>query len=348
MVFAGKVTDPTYSKDIKYNSLDKFFISFLKDKRDLPFIYLTLKITFTLIPLAIIMFYPGTPNWLWWTAAIIYLYLNIIELKGPFGLMMHCTSHRPWFKNKYSIANEYLPWFLGLFFGQTPKTYFSHHIGMHHIEGNLMPDKSTTMPYQRDSALAFARYFFDFLLVGILKVSLYFKSKKRFKLMWWVVRGELFFYTMIAILFYYNWQATLVVFISSFFVSRIVMMIGNWTQHAFIDPEDPGHGLKNSLTCINVPFNHRCWNDGYHASHHMASSMHWSEHPTYFLEHINEFRDCKAVVFDGLDFGAVWKSLMIKDYKKLAKHFVNLDNQFKSEEEIIAFLKSRTKAIPPA
>ena len=59
-------------------------------------------------------------------------------------------------------------------------------------------------------------------------------------------------------------------------------MMGNWTQHAFVDGEDPGNAYKNSITCINVKYNKKCWNDGYHISHHIRPAMHWTEHPTFF------------------------------------------------------------------
>ncbi len=76
-----------------------------------------------------------------------------------------------------------------------------------------------------------------------------------------------------------NFPATLVVFILPFVISRIIMMVGNWAQHAFIDAGDPSNHYKNSITCINTKYNHKCWNDGYHISHHVKPNMHWTEHP---------------------------------------------------------------------
>jgi hypothetical protein len=38
---------------------------------------------------------------------------------------------------------------------------------------------------------------------------------------------------------------------------------------------------------------------------------------------------------------------MTGNYKTLAKKFVRLDDSFKTDEEVIAFLKSRTKVLPP-
>ena len=60
------------------------------------------------------------------------------------------------FKNRK--LNLYIPWLLGPFFGETPETYFVHHVGMHHVEENLEDDLSSTMPYKRwiTGALAIA------------------------------------------------------------------------------------------------------------------------------------------------------------------------------------------------
>ena len=148
-----RIIDPVFTEAPEYSGVDKFFLKFIRDERDLPFIYLTLKITFIMIPVGLMMYVPGIPMWSFWVLAVLYFFLNNFVYKGPFGLMLHCTSHRPWFKKEYGIFNLYLPWFVGLFFGQTPETYASHHLGMHHRENNLEDDLSSTMHYQRDSLM---------------------------------------------------------------------------------------------------------------------------------------------------------------------------------------------------
>jgi hypothetical protein len=86
------ITDPVYREDKPLSKLDKFFISLIHDKRDLPFVYLTIRITAVLVPLAIIMYLPGTPTALWWATAAAYFFFNNFVFKGSFGLMLHCTS----------------------------------------------------------------------------------------------------------------------------------------------------------------------------------------------------------------------------------------------------------------
>lgn len=343
----GVITDPVYNKEhVKHTKLDRFFLQFIRDERDLPFIYLTIKITFTLIPLAVLLYLPGITGWIWWVLVFAYHFFNNFTFKGPFGLMLHCTSHRKLFKKEYDFMNHYLPWVIAPFFGHSPETYYTHHIGMHHAENNLEDDESTTMPYNRDSIAGFGHYFGKFLSVGIYHLCSYFFKKKRKRLLMRSVRGELLFILFCVGMSFVNFPATLVVFIIPFFLYRLIAMMGNWAQHSFIDPTDPGNDYKNSITCINTGYNHKCWNDGYHISHHEKQTMHWTEHPVYFKQTLQKYIDNDAIVFDGIHFLHVFIYLMGKRYDLLAKHFVNIGDKYQSDEEVIAFLKSRTRRVP--
>jgi len=335
------ISDPIF-KPREYNAIDRFWLKRIRDERDLPFVYLTLKISLTMIPLGILLFFPFIQGWLWWGIAAAYFYLNNFVFKGPFGLMLHCTSHRPWFKKAYNWANGYLPWVVGPFFGQTPGTYASHHIGMHHRENNLEEDLSSTMHYQRDSLRDFLKYFANFFFLGVVTLSNYFDKHNQKKLRNRVIRGELIFFIMCIGLAFISWQATIWVFVLPFFISRLIMMLGNWTQHSFIDPKDPGNLYKNSITCINVKYNHKCWNDGYHISHHIKPAMHWTLHPEHLQSNLEEYQKNEALIFDRLDFLQVWFLLMRRNYKKLANHLVNINGMFSSEDEAIQVLKKRT------
>jgi len=340
----GSITDPVFRKS-PLNAADRFFLRFIRDERDLPFIYLTLQISFTLIPLAVLLYLPFVTGWAWAAAAVAYQFLNNFTFKGPFGLMLHCTSHRVLFRKEYGFMNHYLPWVIAPLFGHSPETYYTHHIGMHHAENNLEEDESSTMPYQRDSIRGFCRYFGIFLFVGIYHLAAYFFRKKRKRLLYRSVRGELLFILFCTGMCFVSWPATLVVFIIPFFLYRLIAMMGNWAQHAFVCAEDPGNPYRNSITCINTSYNHKCWNDGYHISHHQKQTMHWTEHPAYFRKTLDQYIRHNAVVFDGIHFLHVFIWLMGKRYDLLARHFVNIGDRFTANEEVIVFLKSRVNRI---
>ncbi|HEY9044841.1 MAG TPA: fatty acid desaturase [Ohtaekwangia sp.] len=339
------LADPVFSPGKIYSSFDRFWLSKICDERDLPFIYLSLRITFIMLPVAVMLYMPFISGWVWWLFAALYFYFNNFVFKGPFGLMLHCTSHRTFFQERYSWLNKYLPWIIGPFFGQTPETYASHHLAMHHRENNLEDDLSSTMHYQRDSFRHFLLYFGRFFFMVIPTLAWYFNKRDQIALRNRVIRGELVFFIVCALLCYINWQATVMVFLLPLLISRIIMMVGNWAQHSFVDEADPGNFYKNSITCINTPYNHKCWNDGYHISHHIKPNMHWTLHPEHLQSNLQTYMDNRALIFEGIHFLHVWWYLMNKNYSKLAKRVLNIGGVLGSEADIISLMQSRTRKL---
>lgn len=207
-------------------------------------------------------------------------------------------------------------------------------------------DLSSTMRFQRDSALDFARYFLRFFFFILPEMTLYQSRKKRWPILRRMLSGELSFYALCVGLAFISWEATLVVFVIPFVLCRFLMMCGNWGQHAFIDAADPSNSYKNSITCINAKYNRRCFNDGYHIGHHVTANRHWTDMPEDFERDRANYVKHDAIVFEGIDFFIVWILLMLKRYDTLAKHFVELRDTPRSHEEIVALLKERTRRIP--
>lgn len=337
------ITDPVYKPEKQLSAIDRFFTRFIRDERDLPFIYLMLQLLVIFIPMGIYQFIPGNFT-LWLVLLSAILQLGVYA--GPFNLMLHNTSHRKFFKQEYDWANQIIPWVIGPFLGQSPETYFGHHIGMHHAENNLDDDLSSTLRYQRDSFTDFMKYFLLFLFSGFVTLVEYHKRKKKKRYLKMVLRGELSFMLFVALLLWFNWKATLVVFVIPVIINRFLMMAGNWGQHAFLDLSDPGNSFKNSLTCINARYNHICFNDGYHIGHHLRPNMHWTEMPVEFQQNIEKYVANRSVIFHGIDFFMVWFMLMIKNYKFLADRLVDAGGFYKTTEEKIDFIKSRLAKAP--
>lgn len=329
-------------QDKKYSKLDRFFIKYLHDKRDLPFIYFMIAITCTFVPMGIAAFLVDNTSWLFLGIFIVYG-VGLIAYAGPFILMMHNTSHRPFFKKEYKFWNRYIPWILCPFMGQSPDTYFSHHIGMHHAENNLEHDLSSTMKYQRDSFSDFMRYFTKFLFVGVIELVEYLKNTKKNLLRRRAIKGEIFFLFLAFGLLFFNFRASMVVFVLPMIIVRFSMMMGNWAQHAFIDPQMPDNNYKNSITCINSVYNRRCYNDGYHIGHHLRPNLHWTEMPIDFQNNLDKYVANNAIVFERIDYFQIWLYLMLKKYDWLAKNYVNIGETFQTDTEVIALMKERTR-----
>lgn len=339
-----ELTDPK-SRAPFYDKFDGFFrpfAAFPKDPRDLPFVMLTFTALLVLVPFATMLFLtPGFSAWF----AIAYIAILLLGFVDKYTLMLHNTSHRRLFTKRFDWMNHLIPAVLAPFMGQSPYTYFSHHIGMHHIENNLDTDLSSTLRFRRDSVRGFLSYFVRFFVIGIFDLTRYQAQRKRWKLARMALVGELCWVVGVVALGFINLWATLTVFIIPYVLIRFLMMAGNWAQHAFVDASDPASPYKNSLNCINTRYNRRCYNDGYHIGHHVKANRHWTEMPGDFEKNRAAYRDNDAIVLDGVDFTQVWFMLMTKQYKALAKRFVDLRDVRRSDDEIVDLLRERTRPI---
>lgn len=313
----------------------------LNDPRDLEFVRLIAGC------LLVVAFGGGlffTGPWLPWLVLPYWIFVGS-GFMDRFILMLHCTSHRPLFKQRYRALNQIVPWLLGPFFGETPESYFVHHMGMHHPENNLQDDLSTTLPYRRDRFLDWLKYLFIFLTTGLLTLGRYHHRKGNARLLRRLVLGEGAWICAVILLCALNWKATLAVLVIPTLIVRTLMMAGNWAQHAFVDAADPANPYRNSITCIHSRYNRRCFNDGYHILHHLKPRTHFSEYPEEFERNKEEYGRQDAIVFEGVDFFEVWLLLMVGAWKTLARRFVRLPGApQRTEEEVIRFLKARVGA----
>lgn len=324
-------------------ALDRALLSMINDPRDLPFVHLILGCLGCAM-LGIGLFFAGP--WFWYLAPL-YLLVWALGFLDRFILMLHCTSHRMLFKKQYGYLNQVIPWVVGPFFGETPETYFAHHMGMHHPENNLHDDLSTTMPYQRDSLAAWLHYYLSFLFTGLPALARYHLRRGNRKFFTRAIVGEGSFILLCLALATLNLRATMAVFVIPVVLVRLLMMAGNWGQHAFVDASDPGNPYRNSITCINTRYNRRCFNDGYHIHHHVKARTHWSELPAEFEDNKAEYARQDAIVFEGVDFFQVWMMLMLGQWDALAARFVQLPGApVRDRAAVIEFLKSRVQPIP--
>ena len=341
------LTDPVYIPKTKYTQYDRLWLRIMNDKRDLPFIYLLTIIHLLVLPLAILLFTHIVKGWWWWAIAIPYFYIAQFYLKGRFGLMFHCLCHRKIFRSPFQKPlHIYITWFICPLFGHAPEGYFSHHMGMHHIENNMPDDTSSTMSYQRDSARGFLSYFFKFLFVGVINTIRYLFNRKRKKLYQRLTLGEYVYLAFCIAMCFVNLKATLVVFIVPLLFARLVMMLGNWTQHAFIDPDHPDNPYKSSVNTIERRFNARVFNAGFHIFHHVRKGTHYADLPAEFEQNRETYGREDAIVFDGIDLVQVWFLLITRQHRALARHFVRLPGApARSDDEAIALFERRLQPI---
>lgn len=314
---------------------------YINDPRDLPHLRLYLKCSL-LIPAAAALYAIGSFPW-WLGAAYVVAWL---ALGDRFTMSYHCTIHRRLFRKQHALLDVYLNWVLCPFFGQTPGTFYIHHMAMHHVDDNLPGDLSSTMPYQRDDVLHFLRYYLRFACLIPFELSAYLRRTGNTALVWRLLAGELCYFVLVSAAAMWNLPATIVVFMLPFTFVRLMMMVGNWVQHAFIDPDRPDDPYRSSINTIDPRYNARVFNAGFHIFHHVKKGTHYSELATEFAHNRERYGQADVVCFDGIDLPGIWLLLVTRQHRRLARHFVHLPGApARTEDEVIAMLRRRLEPI---
>jgi fatty acid desaturase len=333
------ITDPTSAPTYGSGPLSRWCKEALFDPRDEVFVRLTLRMAFVM-SLAMALLW----RYFHWGFAAVYIVMWA-WLIAPVILMLHCIMHRPFIRSPRWLG-RFQPYAMMFFFG-IPTGYWQHHMGMHHVEDNMSSDLSSTIRYRRDSFLHFLVYFGRFFFLSLFELSFYLVKRKRTTMARKALTGELVQLGFMAGALALNWRFGLVAFVVPYVVMRILMMTGNWGQHAFINTAHKNNGITNSITCINSGYNKRAFNDGYHIGHHLKANRHWTEMPQDFLDSRELYAREGAIVFQGLDFFLVSVLLWTGQWKMLARRYVRLDGE-RSDEEVIAMLKSRVQPVREA
>jgi fatty acid desaturase len=342
------ITDPTVAPAYGDGALSRWCKGALYDPRDEVFVRLTLKSVAVMATAMIALWFSLRGTRVDWLLAAAYLALWGWRAP-PVILMLHCTMHRPFIQRRGvgRWLDRVHPYVMSFFFG-IPAGYAQHHVGMHHVDDNLGDDLSKTVGYRRDSFLHFIVYVTRFLFLCYLELPFYMAKKRRAAMGRKAVGTELVFVGVIAGMMALRFRFGLVAFAIPYLATRCMMMVGNWGQHAFINTARENDGIANAITCINSPYNRRCFNDGYHIGHHLKANRHWTELPQDFLDNREAYLRAGALVFQGLDFFLVSVLLWTGQWRVLAKRFVRLDGETRSDEDVIALLKSRVLPIREA
>jgi len=258
--------------------------------------------------------------------------LTIVYFMGEtFASILHLTSHGRLFKEDWM---EYiLPVVLVPLMGQTWCTYYHHHVKHHHVEANGENDLSSTKGYQRDSFVDFLQYFLRFYLLGWIELPIYFWKRGRWGFGFKVLFGELgtiAAWTLAGRSL--GWRPAIFCFFLPVTILRFGMMAANWGQHAFVAAHKAKDEMKvspytYSLTIQDSYYNTIAFNDGYHATHHVNGTSHWSLHPTNFAKHVDSGKyvsGTNAVIISGeVNFGDVWQMLMFGQWDKIADMYLS-------------------------
>lgn len=319
----------------------------LADARDMPVMHVMTKTIVTLVPLLLIQLWLGEFNvWLWAG------YMTLMVGPGTFHYQhlfsaSHIEGHRPKGYFNSSVKKPFDRPFenlLGLLFGQLQSVVTQGHVRVHHGEDASYEDVQCVAHYDRSSIIDFARFIGRENLLNNLGISLldYFASHDRKSSFDAVRTGVLVHLAVIVGVAVIDWKIAIAYLVIPKLMFNIVTGGATFAQHAFYKQDNIHDVLACTTTFI---FENDFLNEGYHMSHHQRCAVHWKDAPEFFEKNIPLYREHDSVVFKGLDTLQVFFLLIMKRFDVLARHVVDLQGD-RSQEEIEAWLRQRTSAVP--
>ena len=307
----------------------------IKEERDLPIAYLFLNVICMTLPAAAAVFYARSN-----ILGLAYMLCNTLLFQERFTLALHFSSHRrltdsPW-------LNTIPTYLLSPLFGIPSGMYFLHHVVMHHVENNVFPwDVSSTEPYQRDNFLHFLYYWARFLLAIWVELPYYAWKRGRKRMALSASVCIVACLSVYGVLYRWNPVGTFWVFLMPTLLGSFLLMLGNWSQHIFVDPRKPECDYHLTYNVINTRNNQTSFNDGYHIEHHLSSRRHWSELPDAFHAKLDRYAEEEALVFEGLGFMEVGVLVFVGNYRVLAERLVQIKERRLEVKEVEAMLRAR-------
>lgn len=321
---------------------DRFLARWLNDERDVILTRTLAEVVVLVLPFTVALYL--VPTWALILMGPLYLAHVFVNYAGRIVLGLHAVTHRPLFKRSVRWADRSWTHVMPLFVGMPPFAYYAHHRMMHHRENVSESDLSGTAEYRRDSPLHFVHYWMRFAIFGYFHLTSWLIRRGHRGLALRILAWSAAFYLAVGVGLFLAPVPTLFAFVIPYLMLRFFLMAGNWSEHAFVDVEQPTNNFRNSTCLLNTRYNHLSYNAGYHLVHHIVPGLHWAEHPAYVEDHLQEFSDNDAILFDGVrNNQQIWWKLMTGDYAFLAERLVDVGGRRPLLQDKIDFLKSRVR-----
>mmetsp|Transcript_14386 Transcript_14386/g.37321 ORF Transcript_14386/g.37321 Transcript_14386/m.37321 type:complete len:463 (-) Transcript_14386:383-1771(-) len=335
---------------------EKFVVNkMLQDERDLvlalTFLQIALWLTFTSCVQLFLLPQESGWSYLWFVP---HVFMTWVVMGQRFILAMHYAAHRPLFSSKKlgaaaaTILNGIPTTIMCNYYGMPAGAYYVHHCIMHHQANNFFPyDVSSTMPYNRGSPLHFVAYVLNFILHTFLYLPYYCVVKRRFDVGLACAALLTCYFFGIKALYAYNPLFFTISIGFSSLLGPFALMLGNFSQHIFVDPDSPKSNYTLACNHVNAPFNMLTFNDGYHITHHVSSICHWSEMPLHFINNLDKYEEGGAIIFKNINFDEVSFAVFAGEpgLRRLAKKVVQITPVHKSEDELVAMFRRRLRPI---
>lgn len=286
-----------------------------------------------------------------WTAITLYYWAWVgmggRQMGGAYTFA-HKEGHnrfmyQPWFRN--SIGN-FFENVMGVFYGNVPWNFTTSHISIHHKLQGGMGDTFYQWDIDRTSWRDFMLFIYRISTHMTGFSSLYFfrknDQKKAYEML---TRGMLYYWIVWPTIIYaITGSLTFIFFIylqpciaMTYFLAFI-----NIGLHGYIEFDGQGKHVQVINSTAVVDGEDDYFGEDDHLAHHYATNVYFKDLPDYRNKRMEDFKKHHASVFQKFSILEHSLFLLLKDWDKLAEHYVDYTGQM-SKDEIKSMLKKRAE-----
>lgn len=176
----------------------------------------------------------------------------------------------------YLIPNRILELIYAFHTGITTNAWVLHHVLGHHINYLDQEKDESGWKDSKGNRMSALIYTFTIAITGYFRA--YQVGKKHRKFQKTFLSMGFFTIILLAIMFYYNWLNTVIIFLVPMLIGYIVTCWHTYYHHSGLESESH---FEASYNIMHKWYNIFSGNLGYHTAHHTKMGLHWSKLPDF-------------------------------------------------------------------
>lgn len=311
--------------------------------------------TSTTAALAYVFYYQTTygslPLWLIYAYNFAWVGLGGRVMGGAYTFA-HKEGHlphlyKPWIRS--TVGNFFENW-MGCFFGNVPYNFTTSHIAIHHKLNAGKGDTFYQWDLDRSSWADFMLFLHRIFLHTTGYSSLaYFIAMERTVFFNKLLRGCVIYWLVVPALILLatsSWTFLYFVYFQPFLCMTYFLAFMNFGFHGFIEFDENGDHIPSVNSIAIIEGEDDYFGEDDHMAHHYATRVFWRDLPGYQHTQEAEFAKHHASVFRKISIVELSLFMLIKDWKRLATHYVDYSGKM-TQDEIAAMLEVRAKRKDP-
>lgn len=271
----------------------------------------------------------------WWQ--IYFYYFSWVGIRGGTLGGVYSIAHReghnpsfykPWIQKWVGNFFENI---LGPFYGSVPHNFTTTHIYLHHYlqagSGDSFYQYDMDRTSWRDFMIFLHRIAMHSTGISALIILRSRNLTKQANQLFWGICQYFIVYPAVLLLITRSWSFLFYMYVQPFVGMTFFLSFMNFAFHAFVDYDEKGEPIDCVYATALTEGDDDYFGENDHMAHHYSTHVYWRDLDEHRPTHIEDFKKYHGAVFKDISIVECAAMLLFKDYKGLARQFVQYNTE---------------------